>query len=140
MTRGSSDFLAAVDTQIYVRRKDAGVFTLEHGKSRRGMEHEAIQIRVSEASDEHLRFENEGVAVVAETKLDTFLVKIIAALRELGGRATTTVLIQKIGPSPKEVRTFRSALKVGFDKDLLGQIKAASRNEPDEWTLTEKSW
>lgn len=140
MTRGSGDFLAVVDTQLYVRKKEAGVFTLEHGKSRRGLEHEAIQVRVSEADDEHLTFLNEGVAAIADTKLDVFLVKIIEELRELGGHATTTVLKMRVGPSPKQMRTFYLALKVGVEKGWLGQIKSENRREPDEYSLTEESW
>lgn len=37
MVRGSGDLVASVDTLLYLRGKERGRFTLEHGKARRGV-------------------------------------------------------------------------------------------------------
>jgi hypothetical protein len=141
MTRGSGDFLAAIDSQIYLRKKGPGKFNLEHGANRRGLEHETILVTVSNAEDENLTFTNEGSSVSAESKLDELVIRILEALREEGGGPTTSTALKiKLGVNPKEQRTFYNALKLGFEKEWLAKTEPSSKNEPTEWSLVEGTW
>lgn len=141
MTRGSGDFMAAIDSQLYLRKKAPGKFNLEHGASRRGLSHETISVTVSAADDEHLTFTNEGPSMSAESKLDETLIKIIEALREDGGGPiTSTALKIKLGVSPKEQRTFYNALKLGYEKEWLAKTEPTDKRQPTEWSLAEGTW
>lgn len=141
MTRGSGDFLAAVDTQLYLKKKGPGKFNLEHGAARRGIGHDTIAVTVSNAEDAALTFTNEGPAGSAESKLDEWLIKAIHYLKEHGGGPfTTTRIMMELGVAPNQQRTFRNALKMGWETNKLARTESPKKNQPDEWALAEEEW
>lgn len=134
MTRGSGDFLGAVDTQIYARKRDSGTFTIEHGKSRRGLEHEKVVVKVSPAENDTLEFTNEGASIDADNRLNELMVKAIEAVKETGPM-TTTELRLRLGIKDAGKRTFYSALKLAVARDYLVRREAANRKNPDTYLL-----
>jgi 5S rRNA maturation endonuclease (ribonuclease M5) len=49
--RGSGDLLASVDSYLFYRRLGDGLVRIEHGKARRGGEHEHVHFRIVEGDD-----------------------------------------------------------------------------------------
>ena len=129
MVRGSLDLVASVDVLLYIRSKESGTFTLEHAKSRRGLPHEPIQVRIAgDGNDDELRLVNEGPVAFADDKVEATLVKILAALRDDGGALARQVLALRVGTDAKN-NTFNRALNLGYDR---GQLAKPDRQKPTD--------
>lgn len=140
MTRGSGDFLAAIDSQLYLRRKEPGAFTLKHGANRRGLEHDSIVVRVSPAEDDTLTFTNEGKAVAVDERREQLLDKILATLREAGGGPLERPrLAVRAGVNTKD-GSLKRALQLGLDRELLACEQPANPSKPQLWTLAPDQW
>lgn len=136
MTRGSGDFLAVIDCQLYLRKTEPGSVTIEHGANRHGHEHQPLRIAVSAASDERLEFHSEGVVLLAETLGDEMLVRAVAELRAAAGPLTSTILKMKLGvDSAKESKRLYRALDQGYDRGILAKTTPANPRDPTEWAL-----
>lgn len=140
MTRGSGDFLAAIDSQLYLRRKEPGAFTLKHGANRRGLEHDSILVRVSPAEDQTLTLTNEGKAIAVDERREQILDKVTAALREAGGGPIPRpVLALKAGLNTKD-GSLKRALQLGLDRGLLACEQPANPSKPQLWALAPDHW
>lgn len=138
MTRGSGDFMAAIDTQIYLKKKDAESFTMHHGASRRGLAHDSIIVRVSQATENTLEFTVDGRATVIDHGVEGLLHKIIETMREHGGGPFTRAeLSMKAGRTNPKDGTFRRALELG---ESVGAIASARQGRASSYSLTESSW
>ena len=137
MVRGSGDLLASADTLLYLRAKEAGIFTLEQGKSRRGVAHESIQVRI-DSDDDRLDLVNEGAVAHADDRLEAMLERIIGVLREHGSPLERQVIALRLGAGNRD-GTFARALKLGWQRDLLGKTNEETRKptEPMVYGLAE---
>jgi hypothetical protein len=123
MVRGSGDLVASVDVLLYARSKEAGKFTLEHGKARRGFPHPSILVAIENDSDDPsspVRLVNEGEVAMAEDKVEAMLAKIRHALANDGGPLERPALAMRAGASPDD-RTFQRALTLGHDRGQLAK-------------------
>lgn len=134
MVRGSGDLVAGVDTLLYLRAKEPGVFTLEHGACRRSFPHESIQVRV-EGDDESIELINEGAVAMAEDKLESLVARIIEALRP--GPLERQVLALRVSATPKD-GTFTRAVNLAFQRGQIAKTNEATRkaNEPLVYALS----
>ena len=121
MVRGSGDLVASVDSLLYLRSKEAGTFTLEHAKARRGMPHEPILVRI-EGDGEAIRLVNEGAVAKADDRVEAMLAGIVAALREEGAPLGRPTLAVRIGTSTNN-GTFSRALKLGWQRGVLAKTE-----------------
>ncbi|MDP9256003.1 MAG: AAA family ATPase [Actinomycetota bacterium] len=135
MVRGSLDLVASVDVLLYIRSKESGTFTVECAKSRRGLPHEPIQVRIAgDGDDAELRLVNEGPVAYADDKVEATLAKILTALRDDGGALQRQVLALKVGTDTKN-NTFSRALNLGYDRQQLAKPERQSRTEPQLYAL-----
>jgi hypothetical protein len=121
MVRGSGDLVASVDVLLYARAKEAGKFTLEHGKARRGFPHPSILVAIENESDDPtspVRLVNEGEVAMAEDKVEAMLARITRALADDGGPLERAVLALRVETSPKD-RSFARALSLGKQREQL---------------------
>lgn len=140
MTRGSGDFLAAIDSQLYLRRKEPGSFTLKHGANRRGLEHDSIVVRISPAENTTLTFTNEGKAVAVDEKREQLLERVIAALKDAGGGPLARpVLALKAGSNTKD-GSLKRALQLGLDRNILACEQPSNPTKPQLWALAPEHW
>jgi hypothetical protein len=137
MVRGSLDLVASVDVLLYVRAKEAGTFTLEQGKSRRGLAHESILVQIEgSGDDETLSLASAGPVASAEDKVEAMLARIIEALRADGGVLTRQVVAMRIGVDTKS-GTFSRALKLGYDRNQLAKPEREKTTDPQMYALAE---
>lgn len=138
MTRGSGDFMAAIDTQIYLRKKEGGGFTMHHGASRRGLAHDSIVVSVSTAAEDVLTFTSDGKAAVVDHGVEGLLHKIVETMRENGGGpfSRLELSVQTGRTNPKD-GTFRRALDLG---ESVGSIASSKDGNRSLYSLTEASW
>jgi energy-coupling factor transporter ATP-binding protein EcfA2 len=135
MVRGSLDLVASVDALLYIRSKESGTFTLEHAKSRRGLPHAPIQVRIDgDGDDAELRLVNEGPVAFADDKVEAMLAKIIAALREDGCTLERQVLALRVGTDPKN-STYNRALNLGYDRQQLAKPDREKPTDPQLYAL-----
>jgi hypothetical protein len=134
MVRGSGDLVAGVDQLLYLRAKEPGTFTLEHGASRRSLPHEPILVRVV-GDDNRIELVNEGAVAMAEDKLEAVLAGIIEALR--AGPLERKVLALRVDVDPKD-GTFSRALNLGWQRGQLTKTNEQTRksNEPLVYALS----
>lgn len=119
MVRGSGDLVASVDVLLYARAKEAGKFTLEHGKARRGFPHPSILVAIENESDDptsSVRLVNEGEVAMAEDKVEAMLARITRALADDGGPLERSVLALRVEANPKD-RSFARALALGRQRE-----------------------
>lgn len=134
MVRGSGDLVASVDSLLYLRAKEGGAFTLEHGKARRGLPHEPILVRI-EGDEQHLRLVSEGAVAAADDKVEAMLARVLAALQDDGGALARPVLELRVGSKPKN-STLTRALKLGWQREQLAKTKGGF-GEPTLYALSE---
>jgi hypothetical protein len=137
MVRGSLDLVASVDVLLYVRAKEAGAFTLEQAKSRRGLPHESILVRIEgDGDDAELRLTNEGAVARADDKVEATLAQIVQKLAETGGPLERQVLALRVDKDPKD-GTFSRALKLGFQREMLAKSPRERPTDPQLYALAE---
>ena len=133
MTRGSGEFMAAPDTQIFLRSKagDAGAFTLEHGKNRHGIEHPAIAVRIVSDEDGNATIEYEGDVVTTDDRVEQILERITKTLAARARFTARKELRIEIGLSTDQLDTkiMSRALKLGVQRDVLVERKAGGSKE-----------
>ncbi|MBM4419807.1 MAG: hypothetical protein FJ033_16100 [Chloroflexi bacterium] len=144
MIRGSSDIGASLDQLLYLRTKpgDPASLILEHGKSRRGIPHSAVQLRIERSDRDDgtysLDLVNEGDAAAEHGKIEHVLSKILRALDDDGGLVPTSVLALKVG-EPRNGRHFKDALTAGYNRSQLakteGQAYITGGKKTTLWTL-----
>jgi hypothetical protein len=138
MTRGSGDFMAAIDTQIYLRKKEAGSFAMHHGASRRGLAHDSIIVSVSGAEEETLEFTSEGKAAAIDHGVEGLLHKIVESMRDHGGGPFSRLdLAGLTGRTNPKDGTLRRSLDLG---ESVGTIASAKDGNRTIYSLTEASW
>jgi hypothetical protein len=111
------------------------MFTVEHAKSRRGLPHESILVRI-EADDETLRLVNEGAVAVAEDKVEAMLERIKQELAADGGPLPRATLAIRVGADSKS-GTFNRALKLGWSRNLLAKTEGERATEPTLYALAD---
>jgi hypothetical protein len=137
MVRGSLDLVASVDVLLYVRAKEAGTFTLEQGKSRRGLAHESILVQIEgSGDDETLSLSSAGPVASAEDKVEAMLARIIEVLRADGGVLARQVIGMRVGVDVKN-GTFSRALKLGYDRNQLAKPEREKTTDPQMYALAE---
>jgi 5S rRNA maturation endonuclease (ribonuclease M5) len=77
--RGSGDLVASCDVLLYVRRLSGGLLRLEHGKARRGHEHEPVHFRIVEAEGGGPALELVQIQHVDEGDLDDRVLEYVTA-------------------------------------------------------------
>jgi hypothetical protein len=137
MVRGSGDLVASIDTLLFLRAKEAGQFTLEHGKSRRGLPHESILVTITEADDERLELVNEGAIATADDKLEAMLARVVRALA--AGPLPRQTLALKVETDPKN-GTFNRALKLGWQRGQLAKGEREKPNDPVVYSLPPEAY
>lgn len=135
MVRGSGDLVASVDSLLFLRGKEGAAFTLEHAKSRRGVPHESILVRI-EVEGDHLRLVSEGGVASADDRVEAMLARVLEALRADGGPLGRPQLALRIGVASNS-GTFTRALKLGWQRELLAKDDPEKVGAPTLYALVD---
>ena len=120
--RGSGDLIGSVDSYLFFRKLSGGLTRVEHGKARRGREHEPVCYRILEGDAGEPVIEH--VVVEAGPEDDELFEAVIAYVREQPGEPQSAIEEAVVG-SRSRVRT---ALERGASKNLLALGPGRARN------------
>lgn len=119
MARGSGDFIAAVDTMLYLKRREGpGCFTLEAGKLRSALPPDPIIVRIQDRDDRTIQHIVEGLVVDRLTEMKIKVREVLAEHTTLN----RTQLALKVGADAKS-GTFSRALNEMYEGDEIAKTE-----------------
>jgi hypothetical protein len=120
--RGSGDLIGSVDSYLFFRKLSGGLIRIEHGKARRGREHEPVCFRILEGEAGEPVIEH--VAVEAGPEDEELYEAVVAYVREHPGEPQSAIEDEVEGSRDR----VRKALLCGASNKVLARGPGRAKN------------
>jgi hypothetical protein len=129
--RGSGDLIGSVDSYLFYRRLRDGLVRIEHGKARRGREHEHVHYRIveGEAGEPIIDLVDITSVRTAKEADPERLERVFAAVLKLAPASNARVE-REVGGNAADVRAcLKNLADAGRIRD---EVQTSSESQPDE--------